>query len=37
MFGLNGQLTHIELHALAGGQFDVQVPAEASPIQQGCV
>lgn len=31
MFGLNGQLTHIELHALANGQFDMQIPAEGFP------
>jgi hypothetical protein len=31
MFGLNGQLTHIELHALANGRFDMQFPAEGFP------
>ncbi|TDP06332.1 hypothetical protein DFR39_1095 [Roseateles asaccharophilus] len=31
MFGLHGQLTHIELHALANGQFDMQIPPEGFP------
>lgn len=31
LFGLNGQLTHIELHALANGQFDMQSPEESVP------
>ena len=31
MFGLNGQLTHIELHALANGRFDMQIPTEGFP------
>ena len=31
MFGLNGQLTHIELHDLANGRFDMQIPAEGFP------
>jgi hypothetical protein len=31
LFGLHGQLTHIELHALANGVFDMQVPAEGFP------
>ncbi|MCH7345480.1 hypothetical protein LZ017_19050 [Pelomonas sp. CA6] len=31
LFGLNGQLTHIELHALANGHFDMEFPAEGLP------
>ncbi|HET9395742.1 MAG TPA: hypothetical protein VFO36_06765 [Nitrospiraceae bacterium] len=31
IFGLNGQLTHIELHALANGQFDMQFPEQGFP------
>ena len=31
LFGLNGQLTHIELHDLANGRFDMQIPAEGFP------
>jgi hypothetical protein len=31
LFGLNGQLTHIELHALANGHFDMQVGEEGHP------
>ena len=31
IFGLNGQLTHIELHDLANGRFDMQIPAEGFP------
>src|SRR5262245_42409969 len=30
-FGLNGQLTHIELHALANGRFDMQFPEQGFP------
>jgi hypothetical protein len=31
LFGLNGQLTHIELHALSNGHFDMQVGEEGHP------
>ena len=31
IFGLKGKLTHIELHALANGQFDMQFPEEGFP------
>jgi hypothetical protein len=31
IFGLNGKLTHIELHALANGQFDMQFPENGFP------
>lgn len=34
MFGLKGQLTHIELHALVNGQFDFDFPAEGFPKSQ---
>ncbi|MEK8034922.1 hypothetical protein AACH06_29250 [Ideonella sp. DXS29W] len=30
-FGLNGQLTHTELHALANGEFDFNVGADGYP------
>jgi hypothetical protein len=30
-FGLNGQLTHLELHALANGRFGAQFFSEAFP------
>jgi hypothetical protein len=31
IFGLNGKLTHIELHALSNGQFDMQFPKNGFP------
>jgi hypothetical protein len=31
IFGLGGQLTHIELHALENGRFDMQFPPEGQP------
>jgi hypothetical protein len=31
IFGLNGQLTHIELHAVENGQFDVQFTDPGHP------
>jgi len=31
LFGLNGQLTHIELHAVASGRFDMEFPATGFP------
>ena len=31
IFGLNGQLTHIELHALENGQFDMPFAEEGHP------
>ncbi|WOB09523.1 hypothetical protein [Piscinibacter gummiphilus] len=31
LFGLNGQLTHIELHALDNGRFDMQIGDEGHP------
>lgn len=31
LFGLNGQLTHIELHALANGRFDMDFPDHQFP------
>jgi hypothetical protein len=34
MFGLNGHLTHLELHDLANGRFDMEVPAEGFPRSQ---
>ena len=30
-FGLTGQLTPIELHAVANGRFDMQIPTEGFP------
>jgi hypothetical protein len=34
LFGLNGQLTHIELHAVENGQFDMQFPDGGQPRQK---
>lgn len=34
LFGLNGQLTHIELHDLANGDFDLAMPASGLPKAQ---
>lgn len=31
IFGLNGQLTHIELHAVENGQFDMQFNEQGHP------
>jgi hypothetical protein len=31
IFGLNGQLTHVELHAVANGRFDMQFPDGGQP------
>src|SRR5262245_17896622 len=31
LFGLNGQLTHIELHAVANGVFDMQINEQGHP------
>lgn len=31
LFSLGGQLTHLELHALANGQFDMTIPPEGFP------
>ena len=31
VFGLNGQLTHIELHAVENGRFDMQFPENGYP------
>ena len=31
LFGINGQLTHVELHAAANGRFDMEFPESGHP------